>query len=116
MTGQVKRNEFARAEQSDFGRFIKDTQKDWLSRIDDRSREKYVNTLFSLLEATGADTFSEMKGQKLKSLEQILNTVRDMPDETQKLMLEITGELIGSGGRTIKQALADLKQEKEDNK
>jgi hypothetical protein len=31
-------------------------------------------------------------------------------------MLEITGELIGSGGRTIKQALADLKQEKEDNK
>ena len=57
-----------------------------------------------------------MKGQKLKSLEQILNTVRDMPDETQKLMLEITGELIGSGGRTIMQALADLKQDKEDNK
>ena len=116
MTWQVKRNEFVRTEQSDFGRFIKDTQKDWLSRIDDRSREKYVNTLFSLLEATGADTFSEMKGQKLKSLEQILNTVRDMPDETQKLMLEITGELIGSGGRTIMQALADLKQDKEDNK
>ena len=116
MTWQVKRNVFVRTEQSDFGRFIKDTQKDWLSRIDDRSREKYVNTLFSLLEATGADTFSEMKGQKLKSLEQILNTVRDMPDETQKLMLEITGELIGSGGRTIMQALADLKQDKEDNK
>ena len=113
MTWQVKRNGFVRAEQSDFSKFIQHTQKDWLSKIDDSSREKYVNTLFSLLEATGADTFSEMKGQKLKSLEQILNTVRDMPDETQKLMLEITGELIGSGGRTIKQALADLKQERE---
>ncbi len=113
LTWQVKRNAFVRAEQSDFGKFIKDTQRDWLSRIDDRSREKYVNALFSLLEATGADTFSEMKGQKLKSIEQILNTVRDMSDETQKLMLEITGELIGSGSRTIRQVLADLKQERE---
>ena len=113
MTWQVHRNEFVRAEQSDFGRFIKDTQKDWLSRIDDRSRETYVSTLFSLLEATGADTFSEMKGQKLKSLEQILTTIKDMPDETQKLMLDITGELIGSGSRTIRQAFADLRQERE---
>ena len=113
MTWQVKRNGFVRAEQSDFSRFIKETQKDWLSRIDDKSREKFVNALFSLLEATGADTFIEMKGRKLKSLEQILTTAKDLSEETQKLLLDITGELIGSGGRTIKQALAELKQEKE---
>ncbi len=113
MTWQVKRNGFVHAEQSDFGRFIKDTQMDWLSRIDDGSRAKFVNALFSLLEATGADTFSEMKGQKLKSIEQILSTVRDMSDETQKLLLDITGELLGSGSRTIRQVLADLKQERE---
>jgi hypothetical protein len=54
-----------------------------------------------------------MKGQKLKSIEQILNTVRDMSDETQKLLLDITGELLGSGSRTIRQVLADMKQERE---
>ena len=113
MTWQVKRNGFVRAEQSDFGKFIKDLQTDWLSRIDDKSRETYVNALFSLLEATGADTFSEMKGKKLKSLEQILTTIKDMPDDTQKLILDVTGELIGSGSRTIRQAIADLKQERE---
>ncbi len=113
MTWQVKRNGFVHAEQSDFSRFIQHTQKDWLSKIDDSSRAKFVNALFSLLEATGADTFSEMKGQKLKSIEQILNTVRDMSDETQKLLLDITGELLGSGSRTIRQVLADLKQERE---
>lgn len=113
MTWQVKRNGFVHAEQSDFSRFIQHTQKDWLSKIDDSSREKYVNTLFSLLEATGADTFVEMKGQKLKSIEQILTTAKDLSDETLKLMVDITGELLGSGGRTIRQALADLKQERD---
>ena len=113
MTWQVKRNEFVQTEQSDFGRFIRDTQKDWLSKIDDRSREKYVSALFSLLESTGADTFTEMKGQKLKTIEQILTSAKELPEETQKLILDITGELIGSGGRTIRQALADLKQEKD---
>jgi predicted house-cleaning noncanonical NTP pyrophosphatase (MazG superfamily) len=113
MTWQVKRNEFVQTEQSDFGRFIRDTQKDWLSKIDDRSREKYVSALFSLLESTGADTFIEMKGQKLKTIEQILTSAKELPEETQKLILDITGELIGSSGRTIRQALADLKQEKD---
>ena len=113
MTWQVKRNGFVHAEQSDFGKFIKATQKDWLSKIDDKSREKYVNALFSLLEATGADTFIEMKGQKLKSLEQILSTAKDLSEETQKLLLDITGELIGSGSRTIRQTLSDLRQEKD---
>lgn len=109
---QVERNRFVLSEPSALGLFIKESQKDWLSKIDDESRESFVNTLFSVFEATGMDTFGEMKGRKLKTLERIYDTVKDMPKERQAEFMEIMGGLIQSGTKIAKNAITDkLKQE-----
>jgi hypothetical protein len=98
----VERNRFVRAEQSAVGSFISNSQRDWLSKIDDDSREMFVNTLFSLIEATGMSTFSEIKVNKLKAAEKIYQSIKDLPKETQGEVRAIIGELIQSSTQAAK--------------
>ena len=101
MTWEVKRNRFVSAEPSDLGRFIRRTQRDWLSKIDDRTRESFVNTLFSLFAATGKSSFGAMSDSKLKSAESIINAMQDLPKDKQRELLRLAREFLSSGGRTL---------------
>ena len=101
-TWQVERNRFVSAEQSALGLFISKSQQDWLDRIEDDSREMFVNTVFSVLEATGADTFSEMEENKLHSAERMFSSIKGLPKETQKEILSIMGGLFHSGTQIAK--------------
>ena len=114
MTWQVERNRVVTTEQSPFGQFIQDLQTDWLSKIDDDSREAFVNTLFSLLESTGMDTFGEMKAKKIKTAERLVSSLRVMPKEKQKQLMDTLEELLQSGTQIAKNALSDLKQPQQD--
>ena len=107
-TWQVMRNGFVPAEISELGRFVMDTQRDWLSKIDDRSREAFVNTLFSLFEATGLDTFGEMSDSKLKSAERILASIQELPREQQREMVKIVRQLFRSSRHAARASIEDL--------
>jgi hypothetical protein len=65
-------------------------------------REMFVNTLFSLIEATGMSTFSEIKVNKLKAAEKIYQSIKDLPKETQGEVRAIIGELIQSSTQAAK--------------
>lgn len=105
LTWKVERNRFVRAEQSAVGSFISNSQRDWLSKIDDDSREMFVNTVFSVFEATGAGTFGEIERNKMRSAERMLNTIKDIPKEQRKELLNIIGELVQSGTQIAKKRL-----------
>ena len=98
----VDRNRFERADLSEAGRFIKMTQSDWLSKMDDDVRESFTNTVFSIFETTGVDTFHEITEQKLKAAERSLSFIRSLPKEKQREMLYVLGELLESGGDIAK--------------
>lgn len=111
MTWQVERNRFELSEPSALGLFIKESQKNWLSRIDDESRESFVNTLFSVFEATGMYTFGEIKGQKLKAFERMYDSLKEIPKERQAEFMAIIGGLLQSGSHVARDAISDkLKQ------
>ena len=105
ITWQVERNRLVITEQSPIGAFISQSQKDWLSKLDDESREMFVNTLFSIFEATGMATFGEMKVNKLRSVERIYSTLKELPKERQEVLLAIMGELLQSGTQMAKKRL-----------
>lgn len=115
MTWQIRRNGFAAATHSEFGRFVRATQKDWLSKLDDETREQIVDSVFSLISATGADTFEEMKDKKLKSLERIISSVQGMSRARQKELLRVAGELIQSG-RDIALGKKEISNSKSDDR
>ena len=88
-------------------RFIESSQKDWLSKIDDESRESFVNTLFSVFEATGMYTFGEIKGQKLKAFERMYDSLKEIPKERQAEFMAIIGGLLQSGSHVARDAISD---------
>ena len=102
MTWQIERNRFVVKETSPLGIFIRHSQQEWLSKIDDESREQFVNTLFSIFEATGAATFDEIKENKLKSVERMLSSIKELPRERQEELKTILGGLIESGRQVAK--------------
>lgn len=108
LTWQLERNRFVVTELTPTGELIRDAQKDWLSKIDDESREAFVNTLFTLFESTGMDTFNEMKENRLKTAERVFYTLKDLPRERQKELLVILEELLYSGTNAAKGKLTDF--------
>ena len=102
LTWQIERNRFVEAEQSKLGSFIFKSQRDWLSKIGDESREMFVNTVFSILESTGLDTFGEMEDNKLKSAEKMITSFKELTREQQKELLAIIRELVQSGTEIAK--------------
>ena len=105
---QIERNRFLLTEPSALGLLIKDSQQDWLSKIDDDSRETFVNTVFSLFEATGMSTFGEMKDNMLKAGEKIFSSMKGLPKERQEEVKDIVSELIQSSTQAAKDRLSDM--------
>ena len=96
LTWMVERNRFKQTKQSAMGSFISSSQKEWLSNLDDESREMFVNTLFSFFEATGMTTFGEMVVNRRSSAEKIIAAIKNLPEEKQAGMMAVLGGLLQS--------------------
>ena len=68
------------------------------SKLDDESREMFVNTLFSLFEATGMATFGEMILNGRTSAGRIMDTMKNLPGEKQAELKAVMGELVRPAG------------------
>ena len=102
LTWMVDQNRFRHTKQSAFGSFINRSQKEWLSNLDDKSREMFVNTLFSFFEATGMDTFDEMIANGRTSAEKIITSIKNLPKEQQVALVAVMGGLLKSGRQVVR--------------
>ena len=100
-TWQVQRNRFEQAAMSSSGEMIGQTLGGWLEQMDDESRASFTETVFSLIESTEKDTFSEISEQKLKSTGAIVNAGLEMPKEKRQELMKILGQLGHSGSKTV---------------
>ena len=105
MTWMVNRNRFRKAKQSALGSFINSSQKEWLGNLDDKSREMFVNTLFSFFEATGMATFDEMVVNRRTSAEKIISTMKNLPEEKQAELKAVLGGLLKSSRQVIRRSI-----------
>ena len=111
LTWKVVHDRFVSSEPSELGLFIMKSQKDWLSKLGDRDRELFVNTLFSIFESTGMGTFNEMGLNKLRAASEIWSSMKGMPKEKQKEMNRIIGELLLSGRDAALEAITDKRRQ-----
>lgn len=98
---EVARNRFVTAELSDLSLLIKKSLSDWLNQMSDENRRVLTEVIFSLIESTGADTFSEISQQKWKSAEAMMAAIRKVPKEKQAEILSFLQQLGLSGGQTL---------------
>ena len=101
LTWQVNRNRFVRAQLSGFSKLIDKSLSNWLESMDDESRQKFTEIIFSLIESTGQGRFSSMSKDKWKTTESILNAIKALPKDQQQEGLRLIGRLGLSSGQTI---------------
>ena len=101
-TWLIERDRFEEAKaRSESSVFLDGTINKWLDRLDDKTKEGFVNTVFDVIDATGAGTFAGIMEHKWESYNAILNAVRALPTEDQKLVLRAVKELAVISGDAL---------------
>ncbi|MBR2259684.1 MAG: DUF2974 domain-containing protein [Blautia sp.] len=88
---------------TDTSEFIEETLRGWLDSIGDSQRESFVNSLFQLLEASGARTLNEMGKDKINVLAEMFRTMNEMPENKQHEFFSSIGKLFQSAKQTMLQ-------------
>lgn len=105
---EILRNHFVEAEFSAPAKFIDRTLDNWISEMDDETRRFFTDTLFAFFESTGKETFREIRDDKVKSAEAMLDFLGTLPKEKYEEMMHISGLLLRSGGQTARTLLSGL--------
>ena len=98
---------FLLAEQTRKGAYLEKAVDHWVARQDDATLRSMVDSLFTVFEATGEETFHSMGAKKIRTAEIMMAAFRALPKEKQKELLAATGKLVTSTGATAKQMLTD---------
>ncbi len=114
-TWQVQRNRFVTAKASHAGIVIDQSVRKWLAGMSDEDREIMTDTAFTIIEATGIESFLEVGGQKRKNLEAMYKALRALPKEQQARFLRLLGELVQAGGQTVWSYFLKQGEERENN-
>ena len=87
------------------GSYLEKTLDNWVARQDDATLRSLVDSLFSLFEATGEETFHSMTTKKRRSAELMVAALRALPREKQRELLAATGRLVQSTGASARMLL-----------
>lgn len=96
------------------GAYLEKTVDTWVASQDEETLRSMVDSVFSVIEATGQDTFHAMSSSKLRTAEIMMAAVRALPREKQKELLQATGRLVQSSGSAAKSMLEQRAEERPD--
>lgn len=99
---------FVPAELTRKGVLYEKTVENWVARQDDETLRSLVESLFTVFEATGEETFHAMTENKRKTAENWLAAFRALPREKQKELLTATGRIFTSTGASAKEMLDSI--------
>jgi hypothetical protein len=96
---------FLPAELSRTGAYLEKTVDNWVAKQDDATLRSLVDSLFTVFEATGEETFHSMTENKLRTAELMMAAFRSLPREKQRELLSATGKIVTSTGETARDLL-----------
>ena len=100
-TWEVTKDKFVRAKLDAFSDFVKVSLGAWLETLDDETRESLVSTVFSMIEATEAETFLEFGENLFKNSGIIIKVLGELPKEKRNELLTALRSLAHAGGATV---------------
>ena len=99
--------EFVPAQLTKTGAYLEKAVDTWVARQDDQTLRSLVDSIFTLFEATGEDTFHSMTTQKRRTAELMMTALRGLPKEKQRELLQATGQIFTSSGAAAKTRLEE---------
>ncbi|MEG1164186.1 MAG: Mbeg1-like protein [Anaerovoracaceae bacterium] len=70
---------------------------EWLTKIDEEKRKKFVDTLYEIVTTTNAQTFRELRSSWQKNVITILSTAKDLDDDTSSFLRDTVAAMIKLG-------------------
>lgn len=91
---QIKDDDFDYTENLSGGAIYTNIKiNEWIEKMSDEKREKFINQMFGALYATNETTFTGLASNWRKNLPIIMGKVKDLDDETKELIYSIIREL-----------------------
>lgn len=83
---QVQGAEFEKAKElNKTAQILGKTIYDWVNGFDENQREQFITEFFSILEAPGVETLTELQNGGLKTIRQMLKKADTLSDETREM-------------------------------
>ncbi len=98
---QVLGGEFVRDQLTNSSEFIDKTVTNWLKEVSSEQREKFIDTLFEILNTTQAETLSEIKSNAFFNAKTMVKTYQSLDSETKKMMTKTLEEFLRIGKSNI---------------
>lgn len=90
---------------TDTSKFLDTTIKNWLNGLTPQEREKFVDVLFSILEATGVSNFSELSTNWFQRAKTVGEALKNLDAETKTMILKTLKLLVDAAAQTISKQL-----------
>ena len=81
---EILGDRFIESELTDSSEFIDKALTEWLESVSPEQRKDFVNTLFEILEATGAKSFLELNQNKFTAAKAMISKYQSLDEENKK--------------------------------
>lgn len=75
---------------------------EWINSLTDEEREKFVDALFRIVSATGAETFTELSADWRRHMRVIFQSMKDLDRESKEILRQIVRELASMAVKNLK--------------
>jgi len=82
-------------------RFLNKTIREWMANHDDTDREKFVEALYHILNASGVQSIHELEKTWLVSTGKVLKSLAHVDDPTRHFIMKVMKDLFVSAGKSI---------------
>lgn len=89
----VQDDMFKREKISDFSKKVEKGVTSWLDKLDDKKRERFVTSLFSILKKAEVHDLNQFKKSKFDSMIKILKETKNLDKETRSMILNCLKDL-----------------------
>lgn len=85
-TWQLLGDKFIKDEVTNSSEFVDKTITDWLKEVDVNQREKFIDTLFEIINATGAKTIGDIETNKFETAKIVLKTYKNIDEDSKEIL------------------------------
>ena len=101
LSWEVLGNRFVNTQRSGDSIYLEKVLNEWLENVDDAARRVFVDQIFGILQALGADTVKDMKDISLRDLADAIQMVKGLPKEQQSEISDVLKKLVASGSKNF---------------
>jgi len=94
-------------------RFVDKTLSEWIGSIDNDHREKFIEAMYAIINASEAKTLQELESTWFMSMGKIIRSLTSIDEPTKKIFMKAFIQLIRSARRNIETFLINKNDEQE---